>query len=248
MKYTLYGFQQSKLIENKLTNDDALILRLVKDMFSTAGMEFKDFDGTKYMWVNYTFFLNQIPIIGSKRNLMRRIEYFGKEFLLLRKLQNTKNGKKGSFSYIAPTKKLDELQDYDLVTNSHEGYDKMSQGVGQNVIEGVTKCHNKDTSIKDASIKDNKTYSKEFEEFYSLYPKPVNKDLTYRNYLKAVKKDSADIILQATNNYINEIDSKGTDKQYIFKSSNFVGEAMQYKNYIECEEIQVINPYKNLSS
>ena len=146
MKYTIYGFQQAKLIENKLTNDDALILRLIKDMYSSAGMEFEDFEGIKFMWVNYTYFLNQIPIIGTKRNLMRKIEFYGEEFLLIRKLQKSKNGKRGNFAYIAPTTKLDDLQDYD----------KMSQGLGQNVIRVVTKCHNKDSSIKDTSNLDNK--------------------------------------------------------------------------------------------
>ena len=156
MKYTILGFQQEKLIANKLTVEDAFVLRVIKDMFSSASMEFKEFNGVKFMWVNYTYLLEQVPIIGSKRNLMRKIERYGNDFLLLRKLQNDKNGKKGNFSYIAPTKNLDSLQDYDLMTESHKGYDKIAQGLRQNRISLMTESHNKDTSITDTSIKDNK--------------------------------------------------------------------------------------------
>ena len=152
MKYTILGFQQTKLIENKLTIEDAFILRVIKDMFSSATMEFKDFEGTKFMWVNYTYLLSQIPIIGSKRNLKRRIEIYGKELLILRVLKNVRNGVKGSFSYIAPTEKLDLLQDYD-------GMDKIALPLGQNSLTLRTESPNKDTSIKDTSIKDNIPYT-----------------------------------------------------------------------------------------
>lgn len=159
--------------------EDAFILRTIKDMFSSASMEFKDIEGIRYMWVNYTYLLKQMPIVGSKRNLMRRIERFGNQHLLLRVMEYDKYDKKndknlkGKFAYIAPTVKLDELQDYDpaleedekkndlmtkshkgkkenLMTESHNPCDKIAQG-------DMTKSHNKDTSIKiDPSIKDTK--------------------------------------------------------------------------------------------
>jgi len=145
MKGSVMGFRQSKLIENGLTTDDALILRVIKDMYSSSSMEFKDFDGIKYMWINYTYLFSQIPITGSKRNLMRRIEVYGTEHLLLRILERVRNGKKGSFSYISPTEKLDSLQDLDP-------YDKMSHPtLGQNVTPPMTERHTKDSSYIDSS-------------------------------------------------------------------------------------------------
>lgn len=147
MKYTVLGFQQSKLIENGLRMDDALILRVIKDMFSSASMEFKDYGGERFMWVNYTYLLEQIPIIGSKRNLMYKIDDYRKKGLLKTNLENKRNGKKGNFSYVSPTIELDKLQDYDLVQNFHKGYAEISQGVVQNL-------HNKDTSCLDTSIRD----------------------------------------------------------------------------------------------
>ena len=155
MKYTILGFQQQKLIDSGLSVEDAFILRTIKDMYSSSSMIFKDFEGIKYMWINYTYLLEQIPIIGSKRNLMRKIEFYGTEQFLLRVLKKEKDGVKGNFSYIAPTSKLDTLQDFDLMTESHKGYDKNAQGLCQNSIRVMTESHNKDTSIKDTSIKDN---------------------------------------------------------------------------------------------
>ena len=148
MKYSILGFQQNKLIANKLTVEDAFILRTIKDMYSTSSMDFKDFEGIKYMWINYTYLLAQVPIVGSKRNLMRKIEQYGKDLFILRILEKSRNGKRGNYSYITPTKKLDELQDFDLMTETHKGYDK-------NDIRVMTESHNKDTSIIDTSIKDN---------------------------------------------------------------------------------------------
>jgi len=165
LKYTILGFQQEKLIENKLSIEDAFILRTIKDMYSSATMEFKDFDGIKYMWINYTYLLEQIPIVGSKRNLKRKIELYGKEFLLLRELEKVRKGQRGNFSYISPTAKLDGLQDYDLMTKTPNPMDKNAPPLGQNRPRVRTESPNKDTSISDTSIKDTK---KQYRDNVSL--------------------------------------------------------------------------------
>ncbi len=156
MKYTILGFQQKKLIENNLTVEDAFILRTIKDMYASASMEFKTIENEKYMWINYSYLVEQIPIVGEKRNLMRRIEKYGSDLLIVRKLEFSRNNIKGKFSYIKPTEKLDSLEDFDLMTKSHKGYDRIAQGLCENDIRVMTESHIKDTSIKDTSIKDNK--------------------------------------------------------------------------------------------
>jgi hypothetical protein len=149
LKYTIMGFKQKKLLELGLKTDDALLLSVIKDIYASPTMESKIFNGEKYIWINYTWLLNQIPIIGSKRNTKRRIEKFEEFGLLDRELEHSKNGTKGNFAYIRPTAKMFELQDY-------TPYDKMSQGLGQNVLRVGSNCPNKDTSIIDTPIKDNK--------------------------------------------------------------------------------------------
>lgn len=177
MKYTILGFQQKKLIENNLTVEDAFILRTIKDMYASASMEFKTIENEKYMWINYSYLLEQIPIVGEKRNLMRRIEKYGSDLLIVRKLEFSRNNAKGKFSYIKPTEKLDSLEDFDLMTKSHKGYDKIAQGLCENDIRDMTKSHIKDTSIKDTSIKDNK----------NIYTEIFNHYLSKENLIKHTK-------------------------------------------------------------
>jgi len=163
LKYTVLGFQQEKLIENGLCMNDALILRTIKDMYSSASMEFKDFDGIKYVWINYTYLAKQIPIIGKKRYLMSRIESYGKEHLLLRVLEKTRHGQKGNFSYVSPTEKLDNLQDYDPYAQNAQG------GLCTERTSLTHESHNKDTSISDTSI--NKIPYVEIVDYLNLQTK-----------------------------------------------------------------------------
>lgn len=201
MKYTILGFQQEKLIENNLSIEDAFILRTIKDMYSSATMEFKDFSGIKYMWINYTYLLEQIPIVGSKRNLKRKIELYGKDFLLLRTLTNVRKGKKGNFSYISPTAKLDGLQDYDLMTESPNPKDKIAPPLGQNRLTLGTESPNKDTSSIDPSIKDPSIKDKT-EVVKRVFGEKVH--LTGEQYEKLIElhgKEEADQMIDILDNW-----------------------------------------------
>lgn len=161
MKHTILGFQQDKLIGNNLKIDDALLLRVIKDMYSSASMEFIIENSIRYMWINYTYLLSQIPIIGCKRNLMSKIERFSNDLFLLRLLKKERKGVKGNFSYIAPTQKLDALQDYDLVQDLHNPYEKFAQPL-------MKILHNKDSSLYiDSSIKDTKDIGKTKKRTFS---------------------------------------------------------------------------------
>jgi len=242
MKYTILGFQQEKLIENKLSIEDAFILRTIKDMYSSATMEFKDFSGIKFMWINYTYLLEQIPIVGSKRNLKRKIELYGKDFLLLRTLTNVRKGKKGNFSYISPTAKLDGLQDYDLMTESPNPKDRIAQPLGQNRPRVRTESPNKDTSIidpsiKDNSIKDNNIYI--FEEFWNLYPKKTAKTAALKTWNTLIKnRTNPDDLITASKNYA--LSRNGQDQQFTLQASTFLGPQKRFEdfiNYIPTEDI-----------
>lgn len=159
MKYTILGFQQQKLIDNNLNVEDAFILRTIKDMYGSASMEFKNINGTKYMWINYTYLLEQIPIVGSKRNLMRKIEKYGKQSLILRVLKNERNGVRGNFSYIAVGPKMDTLEDFQFIHDYTKAYDMKASTLCTDSTRVMPVTHNKDTSIKDTSIKDNNILS-----------------------------------------------------------------------------------------
>ena len=149
MKYTILGFQQDKANNLKLNMNDLLLMRVIKDMYSSAGMEFIVDEGDKYIWVKQDYLHEQVPIIGSKRTMLRIIDNLVELELLDKKVKHKKGKVKGTFFYIKPTTKMDSLQDYDP-------YDRLSKGGRQIVKRGMTKCHNKDTSITDTSITDNK--------------------------------------------------------------------------------------------
>ncbi|ASY51656.1 hypothetical protein CYK80_04110 [Clostridium perfringens] len=144
MKYTIHGLSQSKLIEAGLDNDDALILSVIKDMYSSKNMQFQIIDGERFLWIDQGYLFSQIPIIGSQRKLQRKLKALCDENYLERRLLFEKDSVKGKFSYINITKKLDSLSEY-------LPYDKMSQGLRQSGIRVTTECRNKDSSIRDTN-------------------------------------------------------------------------------------------------
>ena len=144
MKYTIHGLSQSKLIEAGLDNDDALILSVIKDMYSSKNMQFQIIDGERFIWIDQGYLFSQIPIIGSQRKLQRKLKALCDENYLERRLLFEKDSVKGKFSYINITKKLDLLSEY-------LPYDKISQGLRQSGIRVTTECRNKDSSIRDTN-------------------------------------------------------------------------------------------------
>jgi len=234
MKYTILGFQQEKLIENGFKTDDALILRVIKDMYSSASMEFKDFDGTKYMWVNYSYFLKQIPIIGSKSNLMAKIKKYSEKYLLLRKLEYYKNEVKGSYAYISPTKELDKLQDYDYIQDLDRRYTNTGHPLSKENIPPIQNLDNKDTSIKDTSIKDNihvKEIENDIDEIRNKYlgtKKKANADLKIPPLLKKYSKEELIRGIERYNEYVKAERKTGFNLRYQTESTYWNGGYMDY--------------------
>lgn len=125
MKYTIHGFSQKKLVEAGLDNDDALILSVIRDMYSSKNMQFQIIDGERFIWIDQGYLLEQIPIIGTQRKLKMRLKIYCEKELLDRKLLYLKDGVKGKFSYINVTSNLDKLTEY-------QPWEKISQGLGKN--------------------------------------------------------------------------------------------------------------------
>lgn len=145
MKYTIHGFQQEKLMEFGLDNDDALILAVIKEMYSNKKMEYQIIDGERFIWIDQGYLLEQIPIIGARSSLKRRLKKLDEMKILERRVLFIKDGVKGKFSYINITSKLDELSEY-------TPWLKMNQGLGQNEPRVGSKWPNKDTPIIDNNI------------------------------------------------------------------------------------------------
>ena len=205
MKYTILGFQQNKANKLKLNMNDLLLMRTIKDMYSSASMEYIVDNGDKYMWANQNYLHRQIPIIGSKRTMIRIMDKLVDLGLLDKVLKHSKGGVRGNFSYIRPTIKMDSLQDYDP-------HDKVSQGLRQDDTRVMTKRHDKDTSIRDTSIRDNSNSPAKAEPSI-----PYKKIIGYLNEkadrkFSHVAKSNKDLI-KARWNGLKRLDSKANDNE-----------------------------------
>ena len=179
MKYTINGYSQEKLLKNNLDLSDSLILRVLADIYSSNGkkIEYKIMNNDKYMWISYGYLFEQIPVIGSERTLVRKIDSLIEKGVLKKELVTSKKGIKGRFLYISFGEKYFELTEYsnnakeeikiketeerkdetentkcqigmNQMTKCHEPNDKLTS-------HQMTKCHNKDSSIDNTSINNN---------------------------------------------------------------------------------------------
>ena len=173
MKYTINGYSQEKLLKNNLDLSDSLILRVLADIYSSNGkkIEYKIINNDKYMWISYGYLFEQIPILGSERTLVRKIDNLIAKKMLKKELVTSKKGIKGRFLYISFGEKYFELTEYSNntkeETKTKETEEKKDEAKTsndkttpedtkcQNDTNQMTNCHNKDSSIDNSSINNN---------------------------------------------------------------------------------------------
>lgn len=179
MKYTINGYSQGKLLKNNLDLSDSLILRVLADIYSSNSkkIEYKIMNNDKYMWISYGYLFEQIPVIGSERTLVRKIDNLIEKGMLKKELVTSKKGIKGRFLYISFGEKYFELTEYSNNTKEEikaketeekkdetentkcqNDTDQMTKCQGPNdkmTSHQMTKCHNKDSSIDNSSINNN---------------------------------------------------------------------------------------------
>lgn len=69
-------------------------------------------------------------------------------------------------------------------------------------------------------IKNNNTYSIEFERFWSIYPRKVDKKKAYKSFKTAMKNHDLETIITGTKKYAKQVEK--TDKQYIKHPTTFL--------------------------
>lgn len=155
MKYTINGYSQEKLIEYNIDLSSSLILRVIADMYTSNAktLEYKMLDDDKYMWCTYGYLLEQIPILGTERTLIRKVDSLIEKNILKKIILPQRKGKTGRYLYISLGENYHSLTEYnsndkmssEQMTKCQECSDKMS-------FDLMTKCHDKDSSISDSSI------------------------------------------------------------------------------------------------
>ena len=214
MKYTVNGYSQEALIKNGLDLIDSLILRTLSDMYlsNSKKIDYKILENEveerksegekkdnkdKFMWIKYSYLFEQIPIVGSERTIIRRIDKLIKKKILKKRVLNCRNGVKGTFLYVALNESYSDLTEYEDkmssegMTNWQGGYDKMSS-------EGMTNWHDKDSSINDSAITSsskkenvltnaNSLKEKVKKELQPLFPEQNLEMIIYSNLKNIIK-------------------------------------------------------------
>lgn len=101
--------------------------------------------------------------------------------------------------------------------------------------EKVTKSSSPRDKLATFWNKQPKKYHEAFEEFWNKYPNRFNKHQTAKNFIKAAKEYGADSILKATDNYLAVIAERGIKKEFITRSTNFVGQKADFMGYLELD-------------
>ena len=168
MKYTICGYNQNKLMEYGLDGNDVLLLRAVIDIYSSSSekLSYIFLDEEKYVWLTYKYISQEMPILGSVRTIIRKIDNLIKKEILKKVVVNSKNGNAGTYMYLAPGKNYSSFLDFDFKEQEEENNSvcpvKDCHGDSDKVEDpSMTKCHDKDPSIINPSIiiKKNNTHS-----------------------------------------------------------------------------------------
>lgn len=120
MMYCVEGFSQKVAVEFDLYGEDLILLRWMVNFANTGEMvKMRAEDGNEYLWVNYKYVLEELPIIRcNKRNLTTRLQRLVKAGVLI----NTTLKQGGTYSLYRFGPKLKELMSdtyYPLTENVH---------------------------------------------------------------------------------------------------------------------------------
>lgn len=114
-------------------------------------------------------------------------------------------------------------------------------------VEVEEKFHHNNTSINNKNNnkknikKSDEKYTPEFETWYKNYPNPWNKCQTFKNWNTALKTHTVKELYTALTNYKAEIERKGTSRDYITRSTNFLGKKGEFRGWLELNAPQT-NP------
>lgn len=175
-------------------------------------MQCKDFakdDAKKFVeqCINDYELLHQDAHYFWSNSLIRRMK---KKDELSEKRRNAANKRWGNSS-----------NNNDLTENEHAS-DMQSNASAMQVCAKESKEKEKKGKEKNTAQKTRNAYSPEFEEFWSVYPKKVDKKRASTSFKTAIKNNSLETILKGTKQYVEQIERNKTEAQYIKHASTFL--------------------------
>lgn len=95
---------------------------------------------------------------------------------------------------------------------------------------------NTNKNVKNANnaknVRSKKTYTPEFLEFWSVYPRPLEKSDAFKTWEKVIKNgESPSILIQCATNYAQYCETKKTAPEYIKHPKSFLNEE-RYKDFL----------------
>lgn len=106
MQFTIYGYNQIKLLDLGLDTTDIVLLRYVETFINSGNMLKESFNGETYYWLNYKNIVEDLPILNLKKDaIYRRLRYMTSVNILNH--ITVKN--KGVYSYYALGSKYKNL-------------------------------------------------------------------------------------------------------------------------------------------
>ena len=125
----------------------------------------------------------------------------------------------------------------------------MEGGMGGTILapDGVASCADepaeqttdrkenaKESSQEKGSATVFEAYPPEFEHFWSIYPRRVEKRRAYKAFKARLKQGAAvDDIIQAAKNYADYVRREGTEERFIKHPATFLGPSLPYEDWIQ---------------
>ena len=230
MKFTICGYNQTVLIEHNLTLDDVFILKVISDIYFSQSEKINSiiFENCKYIWLSYKYIHKEIPIIGTERTLINRINSLVEKGFLKKIVKNTKDGKTGKFLYFTMG------ENYSLITS-----EKVSSNQMKNFHEGNEKTSSE--PMKNFHIKD-QLYNINNTNIKKKYIKPDSCQPFVIDIMKKYEElNLPDYEFLPDNSvFVNCIQALGAEK--LFKAL----EIMSQSEYTKTFSINMIFNIKNL--
>ena len=236
MKFTICGYNQTVLLEHNLTLDDVFILKVISSIYFSQSEKISSmiFENCKYIWLSYKYIHKEIPIIGTERTLINRINSLVEKGFLKKIVKNRKDGKTGKFLYFS----LGE--NYSLITGENK---KTDEKVSSNQMKDFHEGNEKTSSepMKNFHIKD-QLYNINNTNIKKKYIKPDS----YQPFVIDIMKKYEELnlpdyeFLPDNSVFVNCIQALGAEK--LFKAL----EIMSQSEYTKTFSINMIFNIKNL--
>lgn len=251
MRYEVHGFKQDRAIEFGLTSEELLILRHFEDFANSGKME-SFYEGQRmFYWVNYDYFLRNLPILNISKDRLgdimmhnlgekpidldskletysekMKIKVSKRKYIGVLISKTVRNSVLGTRSYFAFSNKFYELK---LPINDDCNQTvKIPEGCGKN-----TESRNgKNTGGGAVKIPEQRFIYNKIDNIYSLVIEKLNK-LACKNYKSTTSKTKSLIDARINEGFVLEdfykvIETKtskwkGTDMDQYLRPSTLFG-------------------------